>query len=375
MTNLTPHGADPALRAPRDYAYDFLVFIGRFQPFHAGHKRVLDAALSQGRRVIVLTGSARQPRSIRNPWTWEERAEMIRGSYDADEAERILVAPLLDTPYHDQSWIGRVQATVQGLVCQYQTEPPRIALIGHAKDRTSYYLKMFPQWDAIDVPQDAVMDATTLRRALFGALAMEEGAGADGARGAMDALAEAGDVPDATTRVLARFVHTEAARDVLEEHRATESYKAAWAEAPYPPIFVTVDAVVVQAGHVLLVRRGGHPGRGQLALPGGFLDPDERIADAMIRELREETRIGVPAPVLRGSIRRSRVFDDPHRSSRGRTVSHGYLVELSGEPGALAKVRGGDDAAHAGWHPLASIDPAEMFEDHYHIIQTLLERS
>ena len=95
----------------------------------------------------------------------------------------------------------------------------------------------------------------------------------------------------------------------------------------------------------------------------------------MIRELREETRIGVPAPVLRGSIRRSRVFDDPHRSARGRTVSHAYLVELSGEPGKLAKVRGGDDAAHAGWHPLGALDPAEMFEDHYHIIQTFLERS
>jgi bifunctional NMN adenylyltransferase/nudix hydrolase len=49
------------------HPFDALVFIGRFQPFHAGHLAVVQHALSQSDRVLLLCGSARQPRSTRNP--------------------------------------------------------------------------------------------------------------------------------------------------------------------------------------------------------------------------------------------------------------------------------------------------------------------
>jgi bifunctional NMN adenylyltransferase/nudix hydrolase len=88
-------------------------------------------------------------------------------------------------------------------------------------------------------------------------------------------------------------------------------------------------------------------------------------------ELREETRLKVPAPVLRGSIRERRVFDAPHRSERGRTITHAYLIELAPAP-ELPKVKGGDDARHAFWLPLAQLEPERLFEDHYFIIQAML---
>jgi len=128
--------------------------------------------------------------------------------------------------------------------------------------------------------------------------------------------------------------------------------------------------VVVQSGHILLVERKAHPGKGLMALPGGFLNPKEKLKDAVIRELREETRIKVPAPVLTGSIEKVEVFDDPYRSARGRTITHAYLIELSGE--SLPKVKGGDDAAKAFWVPFADIRPEMMFEDHYHIISAMV---
>ena len=70
---------------------------------------------------------------------------------------------------------------------------------------------------------------------------------------------------------------------------------------------MTVDAVVVQSGHILLVKRGDMPGKGLWALPGGFLNQEETMLDGAIRELKEETKIKVPVPVLKGSIKESTI--------------------------------------------------------------------
>ena len=79
--------------------FDFLVFIGRFQPFHVGHLQVLKQALAQSAQVIVLIGSARQARNTRNPFTVAERAQMILGSLMPDEAARVHCQPLYDCLY------------------------------------------------------------------------------------------------------------------------------------------------------------------------------------------------------------------------------------------------------------------------------------
>ena len=102
------------------------------------------------------------------------------------------------------------------------------------------------------------------------------------------------------------------------------------------------------------------------------MNADEPLLDAMLRELREETRLKVPEPVLRGSIKGSRVFDDPHRSARGRTITHAYLIQLTPQAAGLPIVKGADDAEKALWLPLANLDPIRMYEDHYHIIQAML---
>ena len=86
--------------------YDYLVFIGRFQPFHYGHEEVIDKALSLADKVILLVGSSNQPRTIKNPFTFEERKMMIKGSYDQKDpslTERILIEPLRDQKYNDQA--------------------------------------------------------------------------------------------------------------------------------------------------------------------------------------------------------------------------------------------------------------------------------
>lgn len=347
--------------------FDFLVFIGRFQPLHLGHLAVLQQGLAQADKLIVLIGSSWQPRSVRNPWTFSEREAMVRACFAPTEAARVLTAPLMDVPYNDDAWVRNVQATVQGLVTAHHGTPhrrPRIGLIGHSKDQSSFYLKLFPQWDSVAVENVQGISSTPIREGLFGVSSATAGV-----TWLESASAEV--LPGPVKDLLATFCETTPYAEVQHEHAFVAEYRKGWAKAPYPPTFVTVDAVVVQSGHVLLVERKARPGQGLLALPGGFLDQHERLSEACLRELREETRLKVPTPVLRGSIKTQRVFDDPYRSARGRTITHAFLIEL--EPAEdLPKVKGGDDARHALWLPLADLDPTRLFEDHYFIIQELL---
>lgn len=337
--------------------FDFLVFIGRFQPFHKGHQAVVNAALANANQVIVLCGSAHRPRTLRNPWTFAERKAMIRSAYSPADNERLHIAPLIDVSYDDDLWVQNVQQNVAGIVAANHTaihNQPRIGLIGHQKDASSYYLKLFPQWQSSSVPNVEDLNATSIRVAYLanGAIATDK-------------------VSSTVAEHLQAFQQSNDYAELRDEYAFIAKYKAGWDAAPYAPIFVTVDALVIQSGHILLVERKARPGKGLFALPGGFLDADEQLLDACIRELREETRLKVPDPVLRGSVTDQAVFDDPHRSARGRTITHAYTFQLKPDT-ALPKVKGSDDAKQAVWLPLGELDPSKMFEDHYFIIQKMI---
>lgn len=333
--------------------FDYLVFIGRFQPFHVGHKAVIDAALKQAQHVIILIGSANLPRSTRNSFTVAERTQMIKGAYTETEAKRIFCVGLDDALYNDNRWLKLVQEAVKSVTgdISAKANAPKTGLIGHSKDSSSYYLSLFPNWQSVSVPNYQSLSATPIRDGfLMGAAPISER------------------VPASTQQVMADFAKTDAYQHLQEEAWFIDKYKRQWASAPYPPTFVTVDAVVVQSGHILLIERRSVPGKGLWALPGGFVDGKETLLDACIRELREETRLKVPDPVLRGSRHSQHTFDDPYRSARGRTITQAFYFILKNDPNGLPKVKGGDDAKLAFWLPLADLKAQDLFEDHYAII-------
>lgn len=341
--------------------FDLLIFIGRFQPFHKGHLAVIEEGLSRARHVLVLVGSADNPRSIRNPWSFAERKQMMLQAFPVAEQARVHAAPLKDVMYNDHAWVKAVQATVDKFLAEhYQEFPegPKIGLIGHSKDKSSYYLKLFPQWQSVPVENFADVSATPIREAFF----------TDEMRSELPELKE---VPSNVHQHLNEFLTSDEYKALHDEHVFISKFKEKWSHSPHPATYVTVDAVVVQSGHVLLVERCSYPGKGLWALPGGFVGHDEKLLDACIRELRQETRLKVPEAVLRGAIKKSEVFDEPNRSTRGRTITHAFYFML--QPAEqLPLVKGGNKINKAFWMPLAKLKSNKMFEDHYHIIKSMV---
>ncbi|MFZ0829846.1 MAG: NUDIX hydrolase [Thermoplasmata archaeon] len=113
------------------------------------------------------------------------------------------------------------------------------------------------------------------------------------------------------------------------------------ARRQYPGPSLTVDAVWVVRGKVLLVRRGRPPFRGRWALPGGFVEVGETVEEAVVRELEEETGLRATVRALAG------VYSKIGRDPRGPTVSVAF--RMRGRPGIPT---GGSDAYEARWIPL-----------------------
>jgi bifunctional NMN adenylyltransferase/nudix hydrolase len=339
------------------YEYDLAVYIGRFQPFHSGHLALLRQALQQAGRVAVVLGSAYQARTPRNPFSWSERAEMIRQALAADERERVDFVPMRD--YYDEArW---VRAVTQHIAARADGRAS-VALIGHFKDATSAYLRQFPHWTLLPQERRSPVDAAHLRDALFASAA------------SIDAgLAVIGEhVPPGVLAYLRAWTALPFLGPLVEEWTMLNKYKKSWSQAPYSPVFVTVDSLVTCAGHVLLVERGQAPGKGLYALPGGFIEQRETAYQSALRELDEETHLGVLESTLAQSLKAVAVFDHPDRSLRGRTITHTHHFDLGSRE--LPEIRPDDDARDARWVPIADLPALEdrFLDDHFHMLDHFL---
>jgi 8-oxo-dGTP diphosphatase len=131
----------------------------------------------------------------------------------------------------------------------------------------------------------------------------------------------------------------------------------------YPRPAVTVDALLFYKDErkVLLIQRKHEPFMNSWAIPGGFVDENETLETAALRELKEETSIsGV-------QLLQFRAYGNPGRDPRGRTISVVFYAVLDYKPEAMAD----DDAKDFGWFSVKEL-PAMAF-DHKQIITEALE--
>lgn len=338
---------------------DVAVYVGRFQPFHLGHLALLKHALEIAPTVVVVIGSAWQARTPKNPLTWQERAEVVRLPLTAEERERVKFLPMRDH-YDEARWVQAVQRGVSDLC----GDAASVALVGHYKDATSEYLRSFQGWTVISVERVPGADGTALRDALYAT-------GTQNVEATLAALV--GQAPSSTLdflRAWVRLPHFEALR---EEWRLLAEEKARWAGSPYAPVFVTVDAVVRCANHVLLIQRGKAPGKGLYAVPGGFIEQRETVYQSCLRELKEETHLTLLDMTMRSSLVDVAVFDHPDRSQRGRVITHAHYFDLGERE--LPEVQADDDAQSVEWMPIARLATMEdrFHDDHFHMLDHFLD--
>ena len=233
---------------------EYAIFIGRFQPLHNAHLEVIKNALREAEKVIIVVGSHHRARSLVNPWTYEERAEMIMGALSPEHQGRVIIVPARDYLYCNLTWLTGIQNTISQVVGDSKS----VKIIGHFKDDSSFYLKLFPQWTLVSQPNYFGIDATDIRKELF-------------ASGGVNQCL----VPLNVAEYLLEYNNTDECKVLAKEQMFLDNYKKRWETAPFEPVFVTTDAVVVQAGHVLLIKRGMNPGKNMYALPGGFLQKNK----------------------------------------------------------------------------------------------------
>jgi bifunctional NMN adenylyltransferase/nudix hydrolase len=353
----------------RDH-YDYCVFIARCQPPHKAHLAIIRKALSIAtEKVFIILGSHRAAPDVKNPWTTEQRASMISSCLSEEQESRIQFIKVSDHHYNDTIWIAEIQHKVRRAMTDAYGS---VAIIGHRKDSSSYYLDFFPNWHFVDPVSSlaAAEDVETLRfgRNLMAATVIRESY-FDGTKHWRMLVEEP------VAAYLDNFKETDDYRSLVREYDHVKTYKEQWSQTPYPVTFITTDAVVTKAGHILLVRRKFNPGKNLLALPGGFLAQHQTLLDSAIRELREETGIKIADHELKKYVVDSHPFDFPERSLRGRTVTFAFHFKLP-DGGDLPGVDGDDDAVEALWMPLGEIhDVADrFFEDHLHIIERFISR-
>lgn len=145
------------------YTFDYLVFIGRFQPFHLAHMQTIQIALQQSQNVILALGSAQNERNIKNPFLAIEREQMILSNFSQEDQARIKFVHVIDV-YNDEKW----QKLVKSLIHNVVEVDAKVGLIGHFKDDSSYYLKFFPEWKMVELESlVGALSATPMREAYY----------------------------------------------------------------------------------------------------------------------------------------------------------------------------------------------------------------
>jgi len=324
------------------------VIIGRFQPIHNGHMGIFTHAFANYDKVLVLVGSSSEARTPKNPFTFEERYEMINGLYGAND-DKLKIVPLYDCYDNDQAWASQVRQLIR------IHSSGEATILGANKDDSSYYLKYFKDVELYEIKEK--INATDIRKMLF----------------EFDSTQSV----DNFNRYLSPYIRNLCFRylhsSVVEDYLYYEKYKAPYENLPHPPVFVTADVFYIGAAtnsKILLVKRKQTPGKDLLALPGGFVEYNETIKNAAMREFKEETGQELNEYHLKGPY----IYDSPNRSLRGRVITNVFIYTYGNYVSFTSANTTDETEVVEIYTEDLHLYREYMFEDHWHIINDLIKK-
>lgn len=122
----------------------------------------------------------------------------------------------------------------------------------------------------------------------------------------------------------------------------------------------TTDVIITREEEILVVKRKRNPFKDELAIPGGFINENETVEQAAVREIMEETALPIRLKEILG------VYSDPKRDPRKHIITTVFIGEIIGnkkiEPVA------GDDASAIKWISIGSISDFKFAFDHKKIL-------
>lgn len=346
--------------------YTTHILSDNFQWITEKHANTVVKAAETSDLVVILVTEADAHRSIINPFSFEERSELIKSVFSdlwAEDRLRIVSVPTRLYSDNDESYAMQAICHLLDQLNLDTTQPDiEIKVQGQLMEEAA---AASGAWELVRASVKAPLEQSSL---IENYLLSDEPI----------------DASDPMGRFLRTFRQTEAFKELQNECQDKHSILTKFGTGP----FDTADAICTYNDKVLLITRKNPPFRHCYATPGGLLDPNEDALTAAIRELLEETEMRVPTYLLTGGqtsadaswdvvteeFLRERVrnqtptqFDSSTRDPRGDYRANAFWFDLSDLP-TPPKVIGRDDANKAEWIPIDELTTSKMAFDHYAIL-------
>lgn len=342
--------------------YEFMIggLPARMQPAHDGHLENLEGGMKRCKYFVLLLGSSNMARSYKNPFTYEERKQMVELCFPDEVASgRLIIRPMPDFFRDHDGWAENTKRIVREVAADIAdreailVDDSMIGLAGFKKDaETAEYLDMFPEWgDVMLTKRASHIDATAIREAYF----------------QRDSIILSKYLPAPVAAFLERFRLNPAFEVLVREREEIDHCREVYNKDD--PENFTGDILLRWRKLSLLIRRGGRYGHNLWAFPGGVRDKGEDFLSCSLRELTEETGLvtlndGITLEMLKAHVKAAFENNTKGRDLRGRYTTKLYVIVLPDElPQPIVEPL--DDAKHVEWVNHELIPETEFFADHY----------
>jgi bifunctional NMN adenylyltransferase/nudix hydrolase len=300
----------------------------------------LKKAFEVAERVLVFVGSANLPRTLKNPFTFYERSNLIDHILQVTE-ETYTIYPLNDYILDNKRWKDQI-TTIVG-------DETSVVVIGGSKGE--WYYDLFPEYDVMLPNTILPINATDIRNSFYESTTFPD----------------LNVVPVSTLNFMADFaIQSSWYGYLVEWYNKVNKLRGEFGKGP----FLTCDNVITHRDRVLLVKRKNQPGKGLWAIPGGYFDAtDNSLSFGCHRELDEETSINLSYEQFEEFKQGFRIFDSKARSHKTRIVTYSSYVAIPSELDIT--VSAGDDAGEAKFFLLSDVKnmKSKTYDDHYDQIE------